>query len=241
MHVALLTPPAVETPLDLCNRFSIFRCMKVYGDYYGQGYAHLEGLLSPLLAREELALLKAEIDRSQLPAAAFMKPGVMLRQPTFELHSSQLRSLKAFQWGLTSTMNEITQRNLLPTYCYFRVYRSEDVCWVHSDRFACEHSLSLTLGYSDDATWPFEIGLDRQTVNRPVAHDFANDAYATVHMRPGDAILYQGIHYRHGRVTPNPNRWSAHLFLHWVDSAGAFKNELFDGAAPSPQPDFFPA
>jgi hypothetical protein len=25
------------------------------------------------------------------------------------------------------------------------------------------------------------------------------------------------MHRRHGRTTPNPNGWSAHLFLHWVE------------------------
>ena len=28
-----------------------------------------------------------------------------------------------------------------------------------------------------------------------------------------------------GRTAPNPNRWSAHLFLHWVERDGAFRGE----------------
>jgi hypothetical protein len=212
--------------------------MKVHGDYYASGYSHLERLMSPLLAREYLALLKTEIDRSHLPAKAFMKPGDMLRRPAFELHGHLLRAMPSFHWGLTSMMNEMTERALSPTYCYFRVYRADDVCWVHSDRFACEHSLSLTLGYSDERVWPFEIGRERQTENRPVEHDFGDDAFSSIAMQPGDAVLYQGIFYRHGRVTPNPNQWSAHLFLHWVDSTGPYKNELFDGRPASAAPDF---
>ena len=32
-------------------------------------------------------------------------------------------------------------------------------------------------------------------------------------MEVGDAVLYQASHYPHGRIRPNPNAWSAHLFL----------------------------
>lgn len=215
-----------------------FSAMKVHGDYDASGYAHLAGLLTPLLAREYLALLKTEIDRSYLPATAFMRPGEMLRQPALELHSHMLRAMPSFQWGLTAAMNEVTGRTLLPTYCYFRIYRAGDVCWVHSDRVACEHSLSLTLAYSEDKAWPFEIGRDRQTENRPVEHDFGADTFSRIEMQPGDAVLYQGIFYRHGRVTPNPNHWSAHLFLHWVDSEGPYRDQVFDGRPASPAPDF---
>ena len=40
--------------------------------------------------------------------------------------------------------------------------------------------------------------------------------------------MYQGVHHRHGRLDPNPNAWSAHLFLHWVDPAGPYRDEAFD-------------
>ena len=50
-------------------------------------------------------------------------------------------------------------------------------------------------------------------------------------MRPGDGVLYQGTHHRHGRLTPNPNSWSAHLFLHWIDRNGDYAAEAFDRPA----------
>jgi len=54
-----------------------------------------------------------------------------------------------------------------------------------------------------------------------------------VSMKPGDAVLYEGVHHRHGRTDPNPNRWSAHLFLHWVDRDGPYRDHAFDGRAPA--------
>jgi hypothetical protein len=48
-------------------------------------------------------------------------------------------------------------------------------------------------------------------------------------------LLYRGVNHRHGRIKPNPNGWSAHLFLHWVDREGPYRDHGFDGQiAPAP-------
>lgn len=205
--------------------------MKVHGDHHGNGYAHIEGLIPRPVPHEFLAQVKASLDESKLPLQGFFRDGQMLKRPALELYAQQYKPMLTFLWGLTPAMSQLTQRALLPTYSYFRIYREGDVCWVHSDRFACEHSLSLTLGYSDGQYWPFEIGSDRLTQVRPVETTFEKDEHTSINMAVGDAVLYQGVTYRHGRVTPNPNRWSAHMFLHWVDEAGPYRGEAFDGAA----------
>lgn len=212
--------------------------MKVHGDYYRDGYAHLEGLMLRPVANEFLAHLKASLDDSKVPLRGFFREAQMLKRPALEVYAFQYKPMLAFLWGLTPTMSELTGRELLPTYSYFRIYRQGDVCWVHSDRFACEHSLSLTLAYSDDKPWSFEIGRDRLTRVRPVETTFQEDPYNAIEMQVGDAVMYQGVVYRHGRVTPNPNRWSAHLFLHWVDSAGPYREHAFDGNAIGGKVDF---
>lgn len=212
--------------------------MKVHGDYHGNGYAHIEGLIPRPVAHEFLAQLKASLEDSNLPLKTFFREAQMLKRPALEIYAQQYKPMLAFLWALTPVMSQLTQRALLPTYSYFRVYREGDLCWVHSDRFACEHSLSLTLAYSDGKYWPFEIGRERLTQVRPVETTFQEDEYSSVDMAVGDAILYQGVAYRHGRVTPNPNRWSAHMFLHWVDEAGPYRREAFDGNATPGTVDF---
>ena len=47
-------------------------------------------------------------------------------------------------------------------------------------------------------------------------------------MQPGDAVLYRGIDRRHGRTSPNPNQWSAHLFCHWVAADGPYRHLAFE-------------
>jgi hypothetical protein len=212
--------------------------MKVHGDYYRNGYAHVENLVPRPIAHEFLSQVKASLDDSKVPLRGFFREAQMLKRPALEIYAYQHKPMLAFLWGLTPAVSELTSRELLPTYAYFRVYRESDVCWVHSDRFACEHSLSLTLAYSDDKLWPFDIARERLSQVRPVETTFEDDAYTSVEMQPGDAILYQGVYYRHGRVRPNPNRWSAHLFLHWVDSAGPFRECAFDGKASLQPVDF---
>lgn len=212
--------------------------MKVDGDYYKNGYAHLQSLIPRSVAHEFLAQLKSSLDASQVPLRGFFREAQMLKRPALEIYAYQHKPMLAFLWGLTPTVSELTRRDLLPTYAYFRIYREGDVCWVHSDRFACEHSLSMTLAYSDEKPWSFEIAQRRLTQVEPVETTFQEAAHSSIDMRPGDAILYQGIYYRHGRVKPNPNRWSAHLFLHWVDSAGPFKDHAFDGKGNKEPVDF---
>src|SRR3546814_13908933 len=56
----------------------------------------------------------------------------------------------------------------------------------------------------------------------------SSDLFSAIEMKPGDAVLYRGIDLRHGRTQPNPNHWSAHLFLFWVERGGEFEQHAFD-------------
>ena len=212
--------------------------MRAHGDYYGRGYVRLERLVPPEVTQNLLALLKQSLDQWKVPLPSLMKPAEILGRPAIEIHSYQFPPMQALLWGLTPMMGTLVERDLMPTYCYFRIYQKGDVLRVHSDREACEVSASLTLAYSDDQVWPLEIGRSRETHCRKPTDDFAGDGFDSLELMPGDAILYQGVNYRHGRTTPNPNRWSAHLFLHWVDSRGVYKNQAFDGLGAAGKVDF---
>ena len=203
--------------------------MKVVGNYLEDGYAHLQGLIPPEVAQAFLQGLKTDIGPGAIPLSRVTDHVNLLNRPAFEVYGHHYKPMLYFLWGLTPTMSEIVGRELLPTYDYFRIYREGDVCRVHSDRYSCEHSLSLTLDYSDGEPWPLEIGKERVEPSSRVEEDFGGEPYRSVEMAIGDALLYQGVHHRHGRMTPNPNGWSAHLFLHWVDREGPYRDQAFDG------------
>ena len=202
--------------------------MQIEGDYRRDGYALVRGLVPVEVARAFMQQLKRELPEGPVvPAEGDM---LVLRREAKEIYGGDLPWMLSFLWGLTPAMEQVIGRRLMPSYCFFRIYREGDILRVHSDRHSCEHSLSLTLDYSDDVPWPLEISRRLLRVSEPIADDFGGDDHASLAMGIGDAVAYRGAHYRHGRTTPNPNAWSAHLFLHWVDPAGPFADHAFDGA-----------
>lgn len=202
--------------------------MKVVGDYEGQGYALIEQLITPDIAKAFLATLKFDLGPGDLPVSKITEFPNLLKRPAFEIYGHHYPPMLFFLWGLTPAMREITGRDLLPTYDYFRIYQEGDICQVHHDRPSCEHSLSLTLDYSDGVPWELDVGKGRSEPSARVEADFGDEPFAPIAMKVGDAVLYQGVKHRHGRLRPNPNGWSAHLFLHWVDRDGPYSDHAFD-------------
>lgn len=200
--------------------------MKVHGDYGKDGYAHLEGLLTPEIAQALLDHFWHDLHSGKLPFE--FRRNELLTKPAMELHSSDSAPVTTFLWGLTPAIAELVKCELLPTYAYFRLYQKDDLLRVHRDRPACEHSLSLTLGYSDGKAWAFDVGQKEAAADADYVPALEQGPYSTIAMMPGDAVLYRGIRRWHGRVTPNPNKWSAHLFLHWVDRAGEYREHAFE-------------
>jgi len=200
--------------------------------YDTDGYALVKSAAPPAVAQNLLAIIHANMTRQPGLLKQFVSEPRVNVQPAYEFYGYRLPSVMTFHWGLTSRIAEIAGKRLLPTYAFFRIYLKGDRCLVHSDRPSCEHSFSMPLGYGDDIVWPIEIGErfheEKEAADRPKADDFEGDAHKSLLLNPGDAIVYHGVNYRHGRVTPNPNSWSAHLFLHWVDADGPFREWSFD-------------
>lgn len=205
--------------------------MKIEGDYSAQGYALVRELIPPQVANAFMGIIRRRLlPTGIVPAPPDQLPVGVLKRRVFEAYSENLPPMKSFLWGLTPAMEMVTARKLTPTYAYFRIYRQGDLCHVHRDREACEHSLSLTLAYSDGKAWPLEVGGEGEKGPDDIlAGDFGPEPSAALAMEIGDAVAYRGVEHRHGRTTPNPNAWSAHLFLHWVDPDGPHADRAFDG------------
>lgn len=202
-------------------------------DYRTNDYAVLRAAAPPQVARNFLSVVYGSMIRQAggLKNFVLQEPRVNT-QRGYEFYGYRLPMVMSFHWGLTSRISVIAGRPLLPTFVFFRVYMKGDRLLVHSDRPSCEHALSLTLGYSDNETWPLEIGdVSHQfedIADDPKTDNFGEEPFSTVMLDPGDALLYRGVNRRHARMIPNPNRWSAHLFLFWVDADGPFKDMAFD-------------
>lgn len=197
--------------------------------YRRNGYVPLNGLFPVEVLHAFYARMQSDLAGAGQSMRGFTARGPLLRREAIEIYALQYPPMLGFLWGLTPRIAAATGVDLLPTYAYFRLYQRDDVCRVHNDRPACEHSVSLTIAYADGLPWPLAVGTERVEEPRPVVtEDFGDEPFGSVAMKPGDGVLYQGAHHRHGRVVPNPNSWSAHLFLHWVDRAGRYADEAFD-------------
>lgn len=205
--------------------------MQVIGSYDDDGYALVRGLIAPEIAAALLEQIQLEVQARGESFQSLARPHPLIRKASVEVSGNLYPALKTFLFGLTPIVCRLTDRDLLPSYDYFRIYSAGDICRVHADRPSCEHSLSLTLAYADGRPWPLDLGSAQQDGTPSLlADDFGAEPYASVAMQPGDGVLYRGVQLRHGRTLPNPNRWSAHLFMHWVDRDGPHKDHAFDAA-----------
>lgn len=202
-------------------------------DFRNNDYALLRAAAPPEVARNFLSVIYGSMIRMPggLQNFVLQEPRVNT-QRGYEFYGYRLPMVMSFHWALTSRISAIVGKPLLPSFCFFRVYIKGDRLLVHSDRRSCEYALTLTLRYSDDLVWPLEIGdvshRFEDIADDPKTDDFGGEAFGTVRLNPGDALLYRGVNRRHARMSANPNRWSAHLFLFWVDADGPFKEMAFD-------------
>lgn len=197
--------------------------------YRSRGYARIERLVPPLVLQFFHGRMQSVLNLKNAPQ--FRSQTWLSTKPTIEVYSMQYTPMAAFHWGLTPVATELAGCELLPSYAYFRVYQQGDTCVVHSDREACEHSMSLMVELADNIPWSLCVGHDEIDQLPAPEHDFGAEQYTAMPMSAGDAVMYRGVSHRHGRIEPNPNRWSAHLFMHWVDVNGPHADQAFDQVA----------
>jgi hypothetical protein len=118
--------------------------------------------------------------------------------------------------ALRPTIESAIGLELYPTYSYFRVYKSGDILPKHKDRPACEISVTVSLGYDAETTWPIWLQ--------------SGDSEVEIALEPGDALLYRGTEVTHWR-SAFEGRCAAQVFLHYVDKNGQYREWRFDGRA----------
>jgi hypothetical protein len=119
---------------------------------------------------------------------------------------------------------EVSRLKLFPTYSYFRVYKRGDVLTKHTDRPACEISLTLCLGYEAERPWPILVEGPK--------------GVSSIDLAPGDAMFYRGIDCPHWREALEGES-TVQVFLHYVDQNGPYAEWKYDKrpALPFTRPD----
>jgi hypothetical protein len=112
------------------------------------------------------------------------------------------------------TMERLTGRRLYPTYSLLRLYLKDVELRPHTDRQACEFSLSLMIAASSAEIWPLMFRK-------------ADGAEQAIHLKPGDAIAYRGTDLSHWREKLD-YEWHMQAFMHYVDRDGPDADWKFD-------------
>jgi len=124
-------------------------------------------------------------------------------------HEPVFSTLLELVWPM---LEETIGEKLLPTYAYSRLYKNGNDLKKHTDRPACEISVTLQLGRSHHYSWPIFMGGNR------------------IDLAEGDGVIYKGCeidHWREKCSGPN-NYYSGQVFLHYVKENGIYKNEAYD-------------
>ena len=130
-------------------------------------------------------------------------------------HEVMFETLQERLWPV---IESVVGEELLPTYAYARLYSNGDELKVHSDRPACEISVTIQLGRSHHYAWPIYMGGQR------------------FDMAEGDGIVYRGCdidHWREPCSGPN-DYYSGQVFLHYVKKNGEYTNEAGDSTVRNP-------
>jgi hypothetical protein len=110
-------------------------------------------------------------------------------------------------------VSELCGEDVLPTYTYGRIYGKGDVLGRHSDRDACEISLTVTL-QKDETDWPIWI-------QKP------NGEQIGLNLNVGDAMVYLGCTAEHWREAYQ-GTIQTQAFFHYVCANGDRAIEYFD-------------
>jgi len=124
-------------------------------------------------------------------------------------HEVMFETLQERLWPV---IEGIVGEDLLPTYAYARLYSNGDELQKHSDRPACEVSVTIQLGRSHNYAWPIYMGGQR------------------FDMAEGDGVIYPGCDVDHWREPCNgpDGYYSGQVFLHYVRKNGPYASEVGD-------------
>lgn len=111
--------------------------------------------------------------------------------------------------ALLPKVESLTKLKLLPTFCYYRTYRTGAILKAHKDRKSCQISISLNLG-QQGKLWDIWL----------IDHD---ENACNITLGPGDGLLYRGCKLLHGRGKLINADYVSQVFFFFVTPHGRGK------------------
>jgi hypothetical protein len=113
---------------------------------------------------------------------------------------------------LLDKISQVTQKKLCPTYSYCRLYTKGEILKPHTDRPACEYSVTINFGGD-----PWSIYFGEYNKGKDLDNGYALKGEITPN--PSDGVIYMGeklIHWRNKFTGDH----CAQAFLHYIDMDG---------------------
>lgn len=111
-------------------------------------------------------------------------------------------------------VEEITGFKLFPSYSFTRIYQKGEELEVHTDRPACEISLTCNIA-TVGKPWPIWM---QSPYGEPVEYT----------LEPGDACIYNGCEIKHWRKIATETDINVQIMLHYVNQNGPYADHKFD-------------
>jgi len=183
-------------------------------DFESNGYCIVKNAINPLLRDfltqyalfDEMQNFFQEKDSKFGKEAQVPDAHSVINDPAMETMLLHLQQL----------IEDTTGLKVFPTYSYYRVYREGHELLPHTDRSACEISVTLCFNHSYDNSkfqWPIFIK-DKE-----------------VFLDPGDIVIYKGKELEHWREKFEPinkDDWHVQGFFHYVDVNGPYSEWKYD-------------
>jgi hypothetical protein len=129
--------------------------------------------------------------------------------------------LRPAHQDIQQAVQKIIGEKLYPTYYYDRFYFRGQELARHTDRGACEISVTVNISHNLDYDWPIYFELPGGEVREFV-------------MQPGDGVIYHGITLPHWRepMRGGADSYFHQCFFHYVRADGDFLQHAFDMGGP---------
>lgn len=142
--------------------------------------------------------------------------GELDTQTPFAPSFSKNIEMNKVQIRILTKMEEATGLKLYPTYNYFRIYNKKSILKRHTDRPACEISVTMNVGFDGDYNWPICI------------KDKKGKEHSVV-LEPGDGLVYLGCEQVHWREDADDRViCQSQVFIHYVNQDGPHADCIFD-------------
>ncbi len=140
------------------------------------------------------------------PAPHFKSDG----QVTLRNYIGRLSITEALMYALTPRISAIVGAELVPTYSYPVINFPGAELTRHTDRPACEVTVTLTILNEPEEIWPIFVE------ENGVAHQ--------IDLNAGDIAIYDGMSHPHWREPQTKGHYNISVFFHYVAVGGPFED-----------------